>query len=295
MKNTAVFKFVLSLILALAPTASWGASIAKVNGKKVLVNLEGLTAGPGTELYALNAEQKRKALIRLTQVKGDKAIGEIVQGAATPGMLTILKGGAASPVPSYSDTSGGGSGSLRGGGKTKNGFAILGGMAMSTMTFTAKPLTGPVDLSLAGNSFNFKGIYDYSMSKNFTIRGAAGLETLNVTGSSGGTTVCSSSDSCSLSVNYLSLEGMAQFNFVNSSSRFWAGAGFAFLLAASKATNINSLEVAGTNQVLLFGAGADIGIGRNNYIPISVEYGMFPFAGVKLGGIYARAGYGWKF
>ncbi len=298
MKKVKALQLLLAAILGITPSLGWSASIAKVNGRKALITLEGLTVGPGTELYALNEEQKRKALIRISQVKGDKAIGEIVQGAAQPGMLVIIKGTPAL-VPSFAET-----GSANRSEKDfmnrrqfKKGFGILGGMAMSSMSFPARDtLTGASqELSLTGNSFNVKGAYDYSLSPSFTIRGSSGIETLSVKGSSGGFTICGGSESCSLAINYLTFEGTAQYNLINSGTRFWVGAGFAFLLAMSKASNINSLEVAGTNQVLFFGTGADIGIGKKNYIPITVEYGLYPFAGVKLSGIYLRAGYGWKF
>lgn len=297
MKKNTFLKLSLAILLGLTPSLAFGASISKVNGKKALIALEGLSVSPGTELFALNAEQKRKAVITITQVRGDKAIGDITNGAAQPGMVLIMKGSSASPsvVPSYSDVGNRKDRDFLNRRKYTKGFGLLGGMAMSTMSFTARNSFGSSDLSLSGNSFNFKGIYDYSMSPSFTIRGASGLETLTVNGSANGSTFCGGSEGCSLAINYITFEGSAQFNLMNSGTRLWVGAGFAFLLAMSKNTNISTLEVAGTNQVLFFSTGADIGIGKKNYIPITLEYGLYPFAGVKLSGIYARAGYGWKF
>lgn len=297
MKKGTLLKGITILLIGLFPSFAFSASISKVNGKKALILLEGLAVSPGTELFALNAEQKRRAVIRITQVRGDKAIGNVINGAAQPGMVLIMKGSTPAPsvVPSYSDTGNRRDRDFLNRRQFTKGWGILGGMAMSSMAFTAKNSQGSADLALAGNSFNFKGIYDHTMSPSFTVRGATGLETLSVTGSSNGSAFCSGSASCSLGINYLTFEGSAQFNLTNSGSRFWIGGGFAFLLAMSKNTNISTLEVAGTNQVMFFSTGADIGIGRKNYIPITVEYGLYPFAGVKLSGIYARAGYGWKF
>lgn len=300
-KRTFLFnwlKCVLSLLIALSPSLAFSASISKVNGKKALILLEGLSVSPGTELFALNAEQKRKAVIRITQVRGDKAIGDVTTGAAQPGMVLIMKGSSApapSVVPSYSDSGSRRDRDFLNRRQFTKGWGILGGMAMSNMGFTARNSISTADLALSGNSFNLKGIYDHSMSPSFTVRGATGLETLSVTGSSAGSAFCGGSESCSLSINYITFEGTAQYNLMNSGTRFWVGAGFAFLLAMSKNTNISTLEVAGTNQVMFFGTGADIAIGKKNYIPITVEYGLYPFAGVKLNGIYARAGYGWRF
>lgn len=295
-KMAAILKISVLSVLLLVPDFAFSASVTKVNGKKALIQLDGLEAGPGTELFALNAEQKRKALIRLTQVKGDKAIGDIVQGAAQPGMVVIIKGTPAL-VPSYSDAPAGSKSRGAVVGRYKQGFGLNAGLAMSSMSFTAKRNSAQADISMTGQSFNLKALYDYQLSKNFTFRGATGLETLNVSAGvpAEAQTFCGDTATCSLSINYLTFEGSAQFNLTNSGTRFWLGGGFAFLLAMGKNTNISTLEVAGTNQLLLLSTGVDIGLGPKNYIPITLEYGLFPFAGVKLSGLYARAGYAWRF
>lgn len=173
---------------------------------------------------------------------------------------------------------------------------------MSQASLTAKTRSGATviedSLSLKGNSYNLKAIYDYHMSPSFTIRGGGGLETLSTTGSVSAASkvaVCNNSSSCTLALNYLSAEVAAQFNFTQGPTRIWAGAGYAFLLAMSKNNNIANLEATSTNQAIFLGGGADIAVGAKGYIPIVVEYGLFPFAGIQLSGIYIRGGYGWKF
>lgn len=281
------------------------ASVIQVKGNKALVSLEGLPVQPGSEVYAINAEQKRKGLLRISQVKGDKAVADVLQGSAQPGMMIIIKSSAPVAAPAY----GGSYDPANYGGrdrypmkkKSNMGWGVLGGFAMNSMAVTAKngvlgsPGAAGESLSMKGSSFNLKGFFDYQMSPSFTLRGATGLETLAVTGSVGDPNNCSGSTSCALSLNYITFEGDAQYNLSNTGNRYWIGAGFGFLLAMSTGNNITSLQAASTNQVLLFGGGADISLGHTSYIPIVVEYGMFPFAGISLSSIYLRAGYGMRF
>lgn len=292
----------LALLIVLAADFASAARVAQVKGKRAMIELEGLSVGIGTELWLMNGS-KRTGVLRISSIKGDRAIGQITRGGARPGSTLILKSGQSASAPS-----GGFSNADRSSERAlmskryKQGFGILGGMAMSNATLTARTKVGTTivedSLALKGSSFNFKAIYDYHMSAGFTVRAAGGLETLNTTASVSNPSkapVCSNSTSCQLALNYLSAEVAAQFNLTSGPTRIWAGAGYAFLMAMSKSNNISNLEATSTNQVIFLGGGADIAVGQKGYIPLVVEYGLFPFAGINLNGIYLRAGYGWKF
>jgi hypothetical protein len=48
--------------------------------------------------------------------------------------------------------------------------------------------------------------------------------------------------------------------------------------------------------MILFSTGVDIGLNKGAFIPLVLEYGMFPGStDVKASSIFARAGYGWNF
>lgn len=291
----------LALLILLAADFASAARVAQVKGRRAMIELEGLRVGVGTELWLMSPQQKRTGILRVSSIKGDRAIGQITRGGAKPGYTLILKSGAAAPSGGFSNANRAGERDLLRR-RYKQGFGILGGMAMSNATLTARTKVNTTivedSLALKGNSFNFKAIYDYHMSAGFTVRAAGGLETLNTTASVSDPSkapVCSNSTSCTLSLNYLSAEVAAQFNLTSGATRVWAGAGYAFLMAMSKSNNISNLEATSTNQVILLGGGADIAVGQKGYIPLVVEYGLFPFAGINLNAIYLRAGYGWKF
>lgn len=293
------------IFILVTSSISFAASISQVKGSKALIQLQGLGVQPGTELYAINAEQKRKALLRVSQVKGDQAVADITQGTAAAGMMIIIKGGgggapaAAAPAPAYGG--GGGYAAEKYGQPTKQykkGWGIIGGLAMNTMSLTVKTSTNPTGeaLALKGTSFNVKGIFDYHLSPAFTIRAAGGLEGLSVTGTAGNVgESCTFSTSCTLAINYLTMEGAAQLNLIKQPHRIWVGAGFGFLIAMSKGNNISNLEASSTNQVLLLGGGADFKVSNTMYIPVTLEYGLFPFAGINLSALYMRGGIAWRF
>lgn len=294
----------LVLLIILAVDFANAAKVFQVKGKRALIELEGLSVAIGTELIAMSPSQKPTGYVRISSIKGDRAIGNITKGGAKPGFTLIVrnsKSSGGSSGGSYSDANRTSEKDLLRK-RYKQGFGILAGYAMSSATLTArtKVNTTVVDdnLALKGNSFNFKMIYDYAMSSSFNVRAAGGLETLSTTASVSSPSkapVCSNSTSCTLALNYLSAEIAAQFNLTNGSTRVWAGAGYAFLMAMSKNNNISNLEATSTNQAIFLGGGADIAVGTSSYVPIVVEYGLFPFAGIQLSGIYLRAGYGWKF
>jgi hypothetical protein len=291
----------LVMLVILAVNFANAAQVLQVKGQRALIELEGLSVAVGTELIAMSPNQKPSGYVRISSIKGDRAIGTITKGGAKPGFRLIIRNVKSSSGSGFSDASRANERDILRR-SYKQGFGILAGMAMSSATLTARTKSGATviedNLALKGNSFNFKAIYDYHMSRSFTVRAGGGLETLNTTASVSAPSkaaVCSNSTSCTLALNYLSAEIAAQFNLINGETRVWAGAGYAFLLAMSKNNNISNLEATSTNQAIFLGGGADIAVGAKGYIPIVVEYGLFPFAGIQLSGIYLRAGYGWKF
>lgn len=297
-----------SLIMAmfiLMQTHAFAAQVIQVKGTKALLQLDGLAVQPGSEVFAINAQQKRQAVLRIGQVKGDRAVADVTAGVAQPGLLIIIKSSAgappaaaggtaagaaeAAPPKTYSDSP---TRSARSRKPTK-GWGVLGGMAMNTMSLTISSQFASETLALKGNSFNVKGFYDWPVSNSFNIRLASGLEPLSVTGASaGGLGLCTT---CTLTINYLTFQGDAQLNLTSGANRIWVGGGFGFLLAMSKSVTITGLEPQATNQVLFVGGGMDLKVGSSAYIPIVLEYGIFPFAGVQMSGLYIRSGIGFKF
>src|SRR3712207_501568 len=94
---------VLILALGLFAPLAFAAQISKVKGKGVLIDLKGESAAPGDSFYALEGD-KRRDMIKITKIKGDKTIAKGVKGKAAAGMAvemrpaTVAKGSHKSPV-----------------------------------------------------------------------------------------------------------------------------------------------------------------------------------------------------
>src|SRR5262245_720959 len=112
----------LLLVVALFAPCLYAAQVTKVKGKSALVTLQGTAAAAGDRFYAMEGG-KKKAIIQIAKVKGDKAIAKVVKGTAAAGMSlspapAASGGGAATAAKESGSSSGGGSSSSGG---TPNG------------------------------------------------------------------------------------------------------------------------------------------------------------------------------
>lgn len=290
--------FLLASALWLAPQqAVFAQEVSQVKGTKALMNLGGTPASPGDEIYTLDSEGKRRGLVQIKQIKGDKAIGEIIKGRVEPGMSLKSKSELSSSRETQNEEK---SSRPKGflGSFLKRGTALgfMGGLASNSMALTAKKGSTSEDLALASTSFNVVGFYDYDFSPMFTTRFKAGIENFDVKGSAKNTSVCSDSSSCEVGFTYLSGAASGHFNFMRGSTRAYASVGGAFLIAMTKKSNISNLDTSSsTNQVIYIGGGADIGMGKGAFIPLSFEYGIYPGSTVKATSMTLRAGYAWRY
>lgn len=275
--------FLTLLIFSMAHTA-WAARVAKVQGKKVLITLEGENYQSGQTLYAVNSAGKRTGLIRIQSVKGSRALGQILKGRAVAGSTLAERG---TPAKKQSTEETPDDGLMESGRSGQKGYGVLLGFATQSMSLKV----GGADTNLKGTAFSVKGYYDYDLNSSLKLRLAAGLEPFSVKG----TTVasCSGSTSCTAEYTYLGFEGFGQYNITKGPTRWWAGVGYSFLVAASKKVNIAEIQSSGSsNQIMLIGFGADFKMGKAT-IPFSLEYGMFPGStNVKASSIFIRSGYG---
>lgn len=299
-------KCLLAAALLLCWTSSvYAASVSAVKGTKVLINLEGDSASEGEEFYIINPESRKKtAVIRIKQIKGDKALGEILKGRAESGFGLQAK----APTPISADVESSESYSeapkKRDSGSylrtLKDSYGVVGGYLMNTMTADVSYKDGfgqsqKTSTSMSGSGFGVGGFYDYVLGNDFVGRGYAGVEQFNVSGSASAA-ACSSSTSCDANINYLSLYGLGKWYPLQSGAyRAWVGGGVGYLLALSKSSSALNQSQISTNQVFTFAVGLDIQRDRKNYIPISVEYNLFPASDtVKASMILIKAGWAWN-
>lgn len=289
-------------------TEALAASVTQVKGKKALLELSRAEdAQVGEEFFAVEISGKRRALLRIVQIKNGRALADIVKGKAQVGHEIVRKGARpiSQEVPPEEAEEPGSSPVAdayeRGQPRSRDtgaGWGLIGEMLQMDLKVDFTAGTGSqqrnVSAALKGSSFGVSGFYDYPISPALQIRGLAGVEQLKAAGTIS-TADCEASTNCTFNVSYLSLHGQAKYNFLrNSTMKAWVNGGFGFLLALSKSSTVVDTSSISTDQIYSFGAGADIKMGRKTFLPVSIEYGIFPPSEtVKANILFLRVGYGW--
>lgn len=295
MKKHSIF-FALSLFIL--SQSALAAKISQVKNNKVIIELEGEAATPNSEFFVINPAGKKVAIVKITQVKGGRALANILKGTAKPGYTMQARGsagaaaaasrgsGAATTGDSYYDKK------LSQRSHSGNSWGLVGGYLMNSMTV----VTSSINASLSGSGFGALGFYDYALSPSLVLRGMGGFETYNVAGTN---TAASPGNNCVADCNvklpYLSMYGYGRWNFLQGNYKSWLGAGVGYLYPMSPQSTVFAKSQLGANQVFIFSAGMDVRMNAKTYLPVSFEYGLYPTtATVKAHIIYLRLGYAWN-
>ena len=285
--------FAFSLLIL--SSSAFAAKVTQVKNKKVLITLEGDSASVGSEFFVINASGKKVAIIKVTQVKGDKAIADISKGSAQVGYSLQARGGGSAASSggessdSYYDSK------LNNRVHNGNSMGIVGGYLMNSMTASFLRISTPVTASMSGTGFGALGYYDYAVNPSITLRGMVGVEQYNVSGTASDNGLCSNSPTCDVKLNYLSFYGYGRWNFIQGKFKTWLGAGYGYLYAIGKESTVLKSDQISANQIFVGALGMDIRMSPKSYIPVSLEYGMFPSSdSVKANIMYLRAGYAWN-
>lgn len=270
--------------------SAFAAQVTKVKGKGVLINLSGEAAMPGDKYFLVNSAGKKKAIIQITKVKNGQALGRVTAGHATVGMTLLRKGSDGSG--SYSSQSYHPSSRALGNGylKSRSYWGPMLGYGLDSMD--ADLNTTPArSASMSGSAFSVNGFFDYQLFERVWFRGAAGYQGFSVKSSDSCPT-----GSCNANVSYLDFTFLGRYLFTDTSFRPWAGAGFDLIFPISKsATALDSGSI-NTTGVIVITAGFDWSINPKMYIPVSIEYGLFPHSStVNADWITLRAGVAWPF
>lgn len=264
------------LILSLFAPTLFAAEVVKVKGKSALIDLKGDATTVGDLYYALSSDGKRRGIIKISKVKGERAIGRITKGRAEAGMSLELRGAGAiaADASDSSASSGGGDEGASQGRRKAWGFLI--GLAQDKMTAKVNDAAGNAvaTTNMTGMGFSAKGLFDYELFKSVWFRGSAGLEGFNVSGNS----VCSTSNNqvCDAKISYMSLDFMGRYVFDLGKIKPWGGVGVSLLFPASKkATALETNSITTTNAITP-AAGLDWHVSPKLYIPLSIEIGILP-------------------
>lgn len=277
---TVLFVTLFTLVHLMALQSLEAATVAKVKGRKVLIKLEGDRASAGDLFYTISPEGKKKGILKVMKVKGDQAVAIMGKGQVKTGWalqfrsagMTRKSPKAKSHAAAESDSS---SSATSSSSPTSNAF--WGGMfsfASQSMDVEIGDSPNTENVSLSGSGFGGKALLDYEVMDKVWFRGMGGLEMLSV---SSGDKICGNGNqTCEVNITYLSLDFWGRYMFSMNTFRPWLGGGFELLFPMSKdATAVENSSITNTS-IMAVGAGFDYFLSPTMYIPVQVEYGMFP-------------------
>lgn len=272
------------------------ATVKQVKANKVLIELEGENAEVNQEFYLIDSQSgKKKALVVIKQIKGAKAIAEVLKGKAEAeqGLLPKLaKSTSNTEDNNDSERKTSHKGFQRNPSKS---WGLIGSYLMASMSakYVVTDVAGTT--SMTGNQFALGGFYNHPLDNNLMITTLAHYESFSVSGSASGALCDSNTNpSCSVNINYLSLYGFLKYYISNNQMRPWVGAGGGLLLSMSSSSNV--IKPPSMNQVISFTGGIDWQLSRKNFIPVSFEYSLYPPTSTVNANIMAiRGGYAWNF
>lgn len=262
-----------------APSAFAG-SIVKTNGKKVFLQFSQDDSFTEGDLFTItNSDGKKLGLVLITKVKGFKAIGMLQKGKAPVGGSTEFKGidkkaakilaKKKKKVKRIEDEDSGEGDDEEVVTKNKRRWGGLMGYGMADQD--VKDLQSGDAFSMTGSSMAFKGLYDYPIIDNLTLRGLGGAEIFSVSGNGPGTSTKIGTD-----VTYLVVDALIKWDFMNDSSSLYylvGGMGLYYPLSkSSSAVDVDSLTSFAIGEV---GAGMEFKL-KTFSIPIEVSYYYFP-------------------
>jgi len=282
----------LVTLLLLSPGA-FAVEVLKVKGQKALISAEGDLVAAGQTYFAVEGG-KKKALIQIVKLKGDKAIGKILKGNASPGMKMELQSGGGS------ETRASRPGRRRESrdSEPRHSRAYWGaifGYAMDSMsvniysTGASRNLLGKTDMT--GSGFAAAALFDYEVFPQVWFRGTAGMEQFN-TASNDTSCGTANNEACKANIMYLGANLVGRYVFSNGKIRPWGGLGLTLLFPSSKTSTALDQSSIGTTNAITPQAGIDFFVSPTMYIPLSAEYGLMPDStDVKAHWIAFRAGF----
>lgn len=272
------------------------AKVVQVKGNQAIVETDLDALNEGDEFFLINPETNKKAgIIKIKKIKGIKALGEVLKGRAAEG-FTLMAKSSDSPSPEAKFHEKKLDSALPK--AIKNSYGLVGGYIMSSMNANVTYKSGNNNLTtpanMTGTGFAIGGYYDVLLSPDFVGRGYAALEQFSVTGAASAA-ACNGSSNCDANINYLSFYGLGKYYLTQTRMRHWLGGGAGYLIALSKSSSALNTSQISSNQVFTIAYGLDYQSSRKNYIPLSLEYNMFPDSEtVKASQILIKAGWAWN-
>lgn len=236
-----------------------------VKGNRVLFSLSNSEVGQ-IVVNSLVVAEDRVTQVKIIQVRGVRAVGQVVAGTAVVNQNFRILSGENKKLVAHS------------------GF--MAGISSNSMSIA---LTATTTFKMAGMGFNIVGFYDYPFLSDFTFRGIAGYETFKADGP---LSTCPNGK-CTVSLNYLTAHGYGQYDITKfkSGTRVWLGLGGGLLFLSSGSSEIIDTKSMSSNQIAILAGGMDFAMENGKAIPFQIDYFVYPDGDIKTQQINIRFGY----
>lgn len=253
---------------------SWAGKVVKVKSKKVYIILDAEEVEntyKGDTLY-LTLSGKKKAIVEVKKMKGNKVIALLRKGKAKKGYGTMARKAkkrkskqsdyeSASEVAQSDDSSSSSSE------RPDLMFGVMGSFGSAT-----QQVTGAVTADMTGSFMGGKFLVDYAIWGNFGVRGRIGMDMLSVSANDNGNEV-------QTDINYLSVDVLGRYYLMNDAFKLFANAGFGIYSPMSETLSGNPTALDATSisttSLLIVGLGAGFNIGSMELF-FGGDYLIFP-------------------
>jgi hypothetical protein len=265
---------IMTLLFLITPMTSFSQVVKQVKNTKILIEFSGATtANKDDEFFVMNENNKRSALVKITQVKGTKALGIIVKGTAAPGNKVIPRKATATAGLKASESSAPAeSPSFIRFDKMKLGINLKMMMnAISAKQIDA--LSNQETVAMKGSNMGLSLNMDMPLAGRLVARGEAGVEMLDVKGT-GTFTSCDgkTSTNCNAQITYLTLGAAGRYDLIQSKFNLWVGGGGLIKIPLSKkSTSLDESKIEMANSIYV-ATGFDYMINNKSFIPLGFEY-----------------------
>ena len=263
------------------------ATIKKIKGNKALVSTDGTEMKIKDQFFSLNSDGKKRSLLEITSIKGDQAVANVIKGKPEVGqsLVPTSAGSSKKAVSSASKKSVKASSSQ----SNFKHMGLLGSYLMNKMNVNFTISGTNFSTAMTGTGFGLLGYYDYDFNSDLQIRVAGGVEKFQVAES------CSALAACNANITYLSGYGIAKYNIINGATKVWAGGGAGLLYAISKDSTVLDSSLITSTYTLTLSTGVDFDMGGGSYLPVVIDYSLFPStSSVTANYLALRVGWGWR-
>ncbi len=268
---------VSAFLILFSAAGAHAAKLTKVKGDQVLIDLEGESAqyGEGSR-HLVMVDGKRKAVVEISKVKGEKAIGKVLKGTVSEGAtLAPLQISSSSPSSeTATPTHTANADRPRSHRKRSKRSSLFSGLTVgATGTYgiaSQNVSTNILSASMTGSSYGLKAFGDYPISGDFGLLGRFGFENFAVAGTS------QTQGNVTTSILYADADLLIRYHFLEGNFHPFPLLGLGLHLPLSKSSNVLDINQITPTTIFFIGGGVNYVLSDSMYIHATVEYGYFP-------------------